>query len=395
VRSLPSAAPLLPALAGDTGVHLVGGAVRDLLLGGEPADLDLVVEGDPAELAHRLGDAVRVHDRFGTSTVALDGHAYDIARSRRETYAFPGALPAVEPAPLAEDLLRRDFTVNAMAIALGGPDAGRFTAAPEAVADLGARRLRVLHDASFSDDPTRLLRMTRYGTRLGFDVERHTSSLARQAIDDGALGTVSGSRVGAELRLLAREPDPVAALAALGPTGLDRAIHERFALSDAGLARRALDLLPVDGRRDILTLAVAALDVPARELAALLDALSFEAAERDEIFAAATRAPELARSLEKASKPSEIAAAVARSGDALALVALAGALGARDPARLWLERLRGVRLEIDGGDLLAAGVPQGPLVGRGLRAARAAKLDGRVAGREAELAEALAAARDV
>src|ERR1700753_2539692 len=130
VRSLPAAPAVLDHLTDAVPVSLVGGAVRDLLLGARPLDLDLVVQGDPAPVAASLGGEMRTHDRFGTVTVSLDGFAYDFARSRRETYAHPGALPDVSPAPLAEDLLRRDFTVNALAIALVGASAGSLEAAP-------------------------------------------------------------------------------------------------------------------------------------------------------------------------------------------------------------------------------------------------------------------------
>lgn len=386
VRTLPAAGPLLAHLRDDARVHLVGGAVRDLLLGGEPIDLDLVVEGDARAVASALGGELRAFDRFGTATVDLDGFSYDIARARRETYAHPGALPDVEPAPLAEDLLRRDFTVNAIALALSG----KLTAASSALEDLEGRRLRVLHDRSFIDDPTRLMRLARYASRLGFEVEPHTRELADTAVAGGALGTVSGSRLGAELRLLAREPDPVAALRELSDLGLDRAIHPRFGLEDEGLARAALALLPDDGRRDRLALAATVRGVPAAELGALLDSLAFESEDRDAILLAATRADDVAVALAAASVPSEVAAAVA--GAPGELVALAGALGPADQAREWLDSFRHVRLEIDGGDLLAAGVPEGPAIGRGLRAALAAKVDGRASGRDQELAVALTAA---
>ena len=168
-------------------MYLVGGAVRDLLLGGRPLDLDLVVEGDAAAFAASLGGELKVHDRFGTSTVTLDGFSYDIARARRETYAHPGALPDVAPAPLAEDLERRDFTVNTLALALAGDRAGELHSVPPALEDLDARRLRVLHDQSFIDDPTRLFRLVRYATRLGFEIEPHTRALAERAIAGGAL----------------------------------------------------------------------------------------------------------------------------------------------------------------------------------------------------------------
>lgn len=393
IAELPAGAPLLERLGDMAGVYLVGGAVRDLLRGGAPPDLDLVVEGDAVQVANRVGENVAVHDRFGTSTVELDGHTYDLARARRERYDHPGALPDVEPAPLVEDLNRRDFTVNAIAIAIGGPEAGSLTAAPRALEDLDERMLRILHEKSFIDDPTRLLRLARYRSRLRFAVEPRTAELAREAVESRALETVSGARVGAELRLLAREPDPVSALSALNAFRLDAAIHPEFGLSgpEAEVARRGLALLPGDGRGDLLVLAVAARGVQRSELGSLLDRLAFPAGERDVILAAALGSDQVAPSLTAARSPSEMAAAVGGAGPEL--VAIAGALGAEQPATEWLDRLRHVRLEIDGRDLLAAGIPEGPRVGLALRAALAAKLDGLVSGREEELQAALEAAR--
>jgi tRNA nucleotidyltransferase (CCA-adding enzyme) len=391
VRSLPAAPAVLDHLTDAVPVYLVGGAVRDLLLGGRPLDLDLVVEGDPAPVVAALGGDVRTHDRFGTSTVSLDGFDYDLARSRRETYAYPGALPDVSPAPLSEDLLRRDFTVNALAIALVGDLAGTVEAAPQGLEDLQRRRLRVLHDASFIDDPTRALRLARYASRLEFEIEPHTRALLESALDAGAISTVSGSRIGAELRLLAREPDPVSALRCAGELGIAHAIHPALGLDDEPLARRALALLPDDGRRDLLVLALAARHVPPPELAYLLHTLAFEAPDRQTIIAAATRSPTLARELERAGQPSEIADAVGDAGPEL--VALAGALGPERAAREWLGELRHVGLEIGGDDLIEAGVREGPAIGVGLHAALSAKLDGRATGAEAELREALQAAQ--
>jgi tRNA nucleotidyltransferase (CCA-adding enzyme) len=385
LRALPAARPLLGSLGEARGVHVIGGAVRDLLLGGRPTDLDLVVEGDAAAVAQRLGGRAVVHDRFGTSTVSLDGFTYDIACTRAETYAHPGALPDVTPATLEQDLRRRDFTVNAIAIALDG----RVIALPGALDDLEARVLRVLHDRSFLDDPTRLLRLARYASRLGFQIEPHTLELLRGAVRSGALGTVSGQRIGAELRLLARERDPVEAFEMLHELELDTAIEPSFGLTDPELARRALAELPADGRGDrlVLALAVRATRGPAE----LLDRLGFEARDREVIVASALGAEALAQALGQAQRPSEIAAAAARA--APEEVALAAAHGAHVPARAWLERLRHVRLEIDGSDLLEAGVPEGPAVGRGLEAALRAKLDGRVSDHEGELQTALRAAR--
>ena len=183
----------------------------------------------------------------------------------------------------------------------------------------------------------------------------------------------------------------MSALRSLGELGIAHAIHPALGLDDEPLARRALALLPADGRRDLLALALAARHVPPPELAYLLDTLAFEASDREAIVAAATRSPTLARALEGAGQPSEIAGAIADAGPEL--VALAGALGPERPAREWLRELRHVGLEIDGNDLIEAGVPEGPAIGTGLHAALAAKLDGRASGREAELREALQAAQ--
>jgi tRNA nucleotidyltransferase (CCA-adding enzyme) len=371
---------LPPILTGARDLHVVGGAVRDLLLGGAPVDLDFVIEGDAVGAATRLAAALdgelQLHDRFGTATVRAAGRTYDLAAARVETYARPGALPDVRPATLEDDLRRRDFTVNAIALSLDG----RVVAPPHALEDLEARQLRVLHDASFRDDPTRLLRLVRYATRLGFAVEPHTAELAEAALAEGALATVTPARIGGELRLLLREPS---AVEALGWIGAWEGLGVRVSF-DPELARRAVGLLPADGRRDLLLLAVAVRAVEAGRLSPWLEALEFTARERDVVVAAARAEP-----AEGLVRPSDIAARFA--GRPVEAVAMAGALGDEPAARRWLEDLRHVRLEIDGDDLLAAGVPQGERIGRGLAAALRAKLDGEAPDRAAQLAAALAA----
>jgi tRNA nucleotidyltransferase (CCA-adding enzyme) len=390
--ALPAAPPLLSRLGtAASDVFLIGGPVRDLMLGREPRLLDLAVESEPEELVAVLGATARFHDRFGTATFTLDGFDYDVARTRTESYAAPGALPDVAPADIEHDLSRRDFTVNTLALAISGRRRGDLLSHGPAVDDLRSGTLRVLHDASFTDDPTRLLRLVRYASRLGFAIEPHTRSLAESATRDGALDTVSGSRLGAELRLLAREPDPIAALLGLSDLALDAALAPRFGLRDPDRARVALTLLPADGDTAALVIGAAGLEVAPRELAEMLERMSFEAGQRDAILATARDSERIATELTAAELPSELAAAVGADGPEP--VALAGAMGPADQARRWLEELRSVRLEIDGHDLLRAGVPSGPAVGEGLRAALRAKLDGRITDRESELAEALRAAR--
>jgi tRNA nucleotidyltransferase (CCA-adding enzyme) len=379
LREVPGARELFDALADVPGVWVVGGAVRDALLGREPRDLDLVVEGDAAEVARRLGEGALVHERFGTATA---NGVVNLAAARRERYERPGALPEVElGAPIAEDLARRDFTVNAIAVRLAD---GELQAVPGALEDVAARQLRVLHERSFHDDPTRLLRLIRYAARLRFQIEEATRGLAFAAVADGALTTVTPSRLGAELRLLLGEPQP-AGLCGLEAFGIGPVLLPGFGV-DPDLVEGAQRLTPADGRADLAALAASCLDASAPALAARLDGFELPARERDTVVAAATRARALAPVLGGMEGASAIWALLRR--ETPETVALAGALGAPAQARRWVEELRHAKLAITGDDLIAAGV-EGPAIGRGLEAATAAMLDGEAGGREAQLAAAL------
>lgn len=360
VAALRAAHPELATIAAATEdpVYLVGGAVRDRLLGHGRADVDVVVVGDAAALGRALGAPLAEHERFGTAKVEIGGHEVDIAGARAESYPRPGALPVVRPATEIEaDLARRDFTINAMAVPLRGearlidPHGGRD--------DLEAGLLRVLHHDSFADDPTRAIRAARYASRFGFHPEAETERLLRAA----DLGTVSADRRRAELLRLAAEPRAAAGLRLLAGWGLLAPAPDGLALGE-----RVAELLETE-------------------------LWSGMAPRADAVLAAALGphggAAELAAAAP--SRPSE-AVAAARHRDPVEL-ALARALGAE-----WLDEYlrewRMVGLEIDGEDLIAAGVPQGPAIGRGLAAALRRRLDGEIAGRDEELAAALAAARE-
>src|SRR5436853_21198 len=181
-------------------VYLVGGAVRDLLLGRPRADVDLVVVGDAAALAQRFGGPAVEHERFGTVKVEVEGHEIDIATARSESYPAPGALPVVVPAEdIDADLGRRDFTINAMAIPIDGE--ARLADPHGGEGDLKEGILRILHPRSFEDDPTRAIRAARYAARLGFRLDPETEELLRKA----DLDTVSADRRRAELERLAGE----------------------------------------------------------------------------------------------------------------------------------------------------------------------------------------------
>ncbi len=375
-EALDAAYPELADVAAVTPdpVYLVGGAVRDLLLGRGRADIDLVVEGDPAALAEALGgEVMERHSRFGTLKAVLggergvasdarsqaagggaQGETLDIAAARRETYPRPGALPVVElGAPIRVDMARRDFTVNAMAIPLAEP---RELIDPyDGQVDLEAGVLRAIHAGSFVDDPTRAIRAARYAARFGLAIELET----RDWLLATDLATITPERRWSELRKLAEEESATRALELLAGWGLvdPRPGGESFAL--------------------------------ARDVNRLMAAPPWsEEADRAEAILAAALGPapgyeELAKT--DPSLPSEgVRATRGRDPIELVLARAAGASWLDD----WLE-WREVTLDITGADLTAAGM-SGPDVGRGLERALAAKLDGEAPTREQQLQAALA-----
>ena len=207
------------------GVYLVGGAVRDLLLGMKNIDLDLVVEGDGIEfarwLATQMGGKIKRYDRFGTALLVLrSGIKLDLASARRESYERPGVLPRVSRGDLKADLYRRDFTINSLALCLNSDRFGQLFDPYGGRNDLKARVIRVLHKGSFSDDPTRIIRGVRFEQRYGFTLEPVTESLLKEAVEAGMLGRVSGQRIGDVLTLILREREPTKAIKRLEKLGI-------------------------------------------------------------------------------------------------------------------------------------------------------------------------------
>lgn len=326
---------------------MIGGAVRDGLRGGA-GPLDVVTDGDHVALAAALGGELRVHERFLTAVVSTPDGPIDVVRARAEAYPYPGALPEVAPAGFDEDRRRRDFTINTIAVSVRQP--GVLIDPLDGTADLRRGLLRDLHERSFADDPTRALRAARYAARLALSVEEGTLERLRSA----ALATVSAERIEAELRRIAAEPAPRPAFELLDTWGL-------LPLSDL-----AGEL--IEGAVELLT----------------HDLWSRLVAREDLVLAAARGELERARALAASSPGSASELVQAARGHAGTELALARLLGARWLDR-YLEELQHVRLEISGDDLLAAGVPEGPAVGRGLAAALRAKLDGEAPTRADEL----------
>jgi tRNA nucleotidyltransferase (CCA-adding enzyme) len=397
VRRLPGMERLLPALEGLPPAYLVGGTVRDLLLELPPSNhLDLAVEGAARSVARalsdRLGGEAREYERFGTAVVDVDGFEYDMATTRSESYDEPGALPRVEAAALGEDLARRDFAANAMAVALKGDDLGHLYDPHGGLPDLEERLLRVLHDRSFVDDPTRLLRGVRFEARLDFAFAPDTEVLAREAVENEALSTVSHDRIGRELIKILEEQEAPTAVRRLGVLGVPGALHPALAPDPELVASAALGAVTLGANRVTAELAALVVDAP-QELDLWVAGLPLEARDRDAVSRAARVAPRLCEELRaREHTPSELRALlVSEPPEALALALALGAPS--EPILRWVTELSGVTLEIGGADLLAEGVPEGPAIGRALEETLKRKLDGLVSGRDGELRTALELAR--
>ena len=380
------------SLAGksEVAVYLVGGGVRDLLLGLPQLDVDVMVEGDAIALASpvaaELGARLVTHPRFGTAAVRGRDFRLDLAGARQEQYARPGALPSVQPAELADDLVRRDFTINAMALRLNGPRSGEIVDSRGGRGDLERRLVRVLHSGSFQDDATRILRALRYVGRLGFRLEPDTEALLRR--DLSYLDTISSARLRHELELIANEPKVAEILCWAHGLGVLPAIHpalyagERALSAIAGLAQ-----VPISHRGAALfcVLLARATDAEAQGAFSRL-ALTARQAEAANGFLA-LRSDE-ARLAQRSLRPSDAVELLAShplaAVEAFALVAERPVAAER--AREYLKRWRFVRTRLNGHDLEELGVPHGPRVGDALASLRSACLDGHATSREDEIA---------
>lgn len=218
-------------------LFVVGGCVRDLLLGIENLDLDLVVEGDGIAFARKLGETLRakvkVHERFGTAILLpADGYRLDVATARTEYYEYPTALPTVEQSSIKKDLYRRDFTMNALAVRLNGKGFGDVLDFYGGQRDLNDKVIRVLHGLSFVEDPTRVFRAIRFESRFGFRLGKDTATLIAGAVKMNLFQRLSGHRLLEELKLLLGEREPKQTIKRLAESGLLRFIHPKLSLSD-------------------------------------------------------------------------------------------------------------------------------------------------------------------
>ncbi len=394
------------AVAQEEGVRafVVGGFVRDMLLRRRNLDVDIVVEGDgiafAQRVAQRLGGHVRAHARFGTAVVVLErGLHVDVTTARTEYYTRPGALPTVERSSLRRDLLRRDFSINAMAAEIDPSEFGSIADPFGGLADLRDGVVRVLHPLSFIEDPTRVMRAARFEGRFAFSMDEGTEGLARRAVAMGLLQEISGARLREELLAILEEDDPapplerleaLGALRAVLPTGV--APHE--AVADVRAVLESLEEMPRRAGR------------PPRRVTSLLVALAGRGApasverwvERLRVGhdagtsaqQAASRVPALTRALDRVAplRDSRLHALLdPLATETLVDLRAVGSARVRERVDRFAGTLSHVRLEVSGDDLIAMGAEPSAAFSDILSRIRARRLDGAVAGRKAELDE--------
>lgn len=379
------------------GAFVVGGVVRDLLLGTGNYDLDVVVdEAAPAfadRAARSLGGSVKAHTRFGTAILVLPGgRKVDVATARRESYERPGALPTVAAGSILDDLRRRDFTINSMAVRLNASGFGTLIDHFGGEADLDAGVLRVLTDRSFDDDPTRILRGVRFAARFSYRFDEHTEALLREALERDSLSTVSGERIMNEIALILSEGDPWPPVERMIAWGVLPAIHGEWRL-DASLGTAFAEIghlfapeCAAPGGDEVepwrLYFATMLLPLPPDARSRVLDRLSAGRRLHDTARHIERFERESAAALES---PGEVSrSAVYRALGGLSTEALlVGVATHRSPRvreriGLFLSDLRSATTSLNGRDLVALGVPEGPRVGEILAELLDARLDGEV-----------------
>jgi tRNA nucleotidyltransferase (CCA-adding enzyme) len=364
-------------------VYLVGGIVRDMLLGYPNFDIDLVVEGEAIKLAEQVAETSKakllVHRRFGTAKLKYDNFTVDLATARKETYTRSGALPTVTPGTIKDDLIRRDFSINAMAVSLASDDYGELVDPYSGKSDLERHLIRILHPESFSDDATRILRGVCYEQRFGFEFEPETARLLKRDIP--MLDTISGDRIRHELEHIFEEKLPELVIKRLGELGvlcrIDPSLRGNGWIANKFDKARSLKkstqlpslyfcLLIYSFNETEVEQTLDRLNVPVKLSRAMRDTLGLKAR---------------LCLLDKSSlKPSDIYYLLQ---DYEPIAIQVNAIASEPTTihhrlQLFLKKLRYVRTSMDGEELKGLGISAGPEMGKVLRILHKAKLDGEV-----------------
>ena len=371
-------------------LYLVGGIVRDMLLGRANLDLDLGVEGDAINLAEKLAQIMHgnivTHPRFGTAKLKFGKWSVDLATARSETYDKPGVLPIVKPGSLGSDLFRRDFTINAMAVTLVPPHYGKLIDLYGGITDLASGLIRILHEKSFIDDATRIWRALRYEQRLDFSLETDTLRLLKR--DIAMLDTVSGDRIRHEMELVLKEEFPEKVLRRAYGLGVLARIHQGLK-GDDWLFEKFKQARQLTSPKP-----------PSAEIYFALLAYRLTSAENEELVTrlrlprlvtwAIRDTSSLKTKLSLLASPQLPPSRIYRIVHGYTPAAITASLltaespAARSHIQLYLSRLRHIRSNLNGSDLMKLGIPTGPQMKEILQRLHEARLDGKVDSKQSE-----------
>lgn len=383
--------------------YLVGGTVRDILLGRKNVDMDIVVEGDAAKIAHILADKhgkVVVHKRFGTATIYGGGplKKIDIASCRREKYAKPAALPDVEFSDIKEDLRRRDFTINAMAVSLNARSFGELIDYFNGYNHLKKKVIHVLHSRSFIDDPTRIFRAVRFAERYSFRIDKYTEGLIKNAVDIGMFRKTGDQRLRDELVLILKEPQAWKAVRRMKSLDELRFIHDKINYDgDTDALFKACHKAYVWYNKNdygnkvihlyILYLIALARRLNIRDAMDLRRRFAFSKKEIGPLLCYIEHSEKIARFLNSSGRlsGSEIFRALCGLPDETILLLYAsGQPRARKRIAEYYRSYSRAKTEITGADLKEMGIKEGPIYTKMLLEILCAKIDGKIAGLQEE-----------
>lgn len=380
------------AATGDAGAgnaHLVGGSVRDLVLGREALDPDIVVTGNGPRfaraLAEKVSGTVTSISQFGTAIIDSPQGRIDVATARSETYSVPAALPDIKPSTIEDDLQRRDFTINAMALSILPEKWGELLDPFKGFSDAARGRIRILHDRSFQDDPTRILRAVRYEVRLGFSFAVDTAEALER--DLPYIDRLSSARLRAELQKILNESKRADILRRAEELGIIGAISPALRVTQAGLKAMEKFGASRENARELLFLACMTSSLTEDEAEGLIDRLQPDR-EWQSVIRGAAVFRNIASILESPDLlPSEVVDLLTGIPDeVIEFQQVAGPnTRQREHIEAFLRRHRQVRAETTGDELIAHGVPKGPVLGKLLLEIKNARLDGKVSSREEEL----------
>jgi tRNA nucleotidyltransferase (CCA-adding enzyme) len=371
-------------------IYLVGGAVRDLLLDKTNLDIDLAVEGDAIAFARELmkgkGGKITIHRQFNTAKISWHEWSVDLAAARRESYSRPGALPTVKPGSINDDLFRRDFTINAMAVGLNPQIYGYLIDPYSGQKDLGDRLIRVLHEKSFIDDSTRIWRGLRYEQRLDFQLEAATLNLLKR--DVSMLDSISGDRIRYELECILQEELPEKALRRADDLGVLKKLNHSLR-GDGWLAEKYSDARQMSLSHKPppdLYMALLTYHLTDKEREQFISYLRLPKSAARILRDSGSIREKIKELADAAMKPSSIYHLLyGYSPQAITVGIIAGdSEESRRNMRLYLDKLRHTKPILGGNDLIEMGIPPGPRIKEVLNKLLDAHLDGEVKTREDE-----------